>query len=244
MDAWLLTIEPLVFFGLAIILFGLLAVLSYQKKTVSAFIVLLGAVFSATFVYIDHISEIAATATSLTIKVREASDALTGLKKLAALTGEAIISLDSKVGTIGGDPAADRDRRKQQVLDVLRSLNLDQQSLNQVANSDRDRDLGDYVAAIMNRVYNCELLQGGRSKWNTEFVKMQTTADGWPPSPESLKSIISKYNITDSFVMKLLDEYSYFFMTGEHKDIQFWRARETWPTQPESGAGSPGKCAS
>ena len=94
MDAWLLTIEPFLFFFIAIILFGLLAVLSYQNKTVPAFIVLLGAVFSAAFVYIDHISEIAATATSLTIKVREASDAVTGLKKLAALTGEAIISLD------------------------------------------------------------------------------------------------------------------------------------------------------
>lgn len=161
MDAWLLSIEPWVFFVIAIILFGLLAVLGYQGKTVPAFVVLLGAVLSSTFVYIDHISEIAATATSLTIKVREASDALNGLKKLAVVTGQAIISLDSKVGAIGGDPAADRERRKEQVLDVLRSLNLDQQSLTQVANSDRERNLSDYAAAIMNRVYNCGLLQGG-----------------------------------------------------------------------------------
>jgi hypothetical protein len=103
---------------------------------------------------------------------------VTGLKKLAALTGEAIISLDSKVGAIGGDPAAERGRRKQQVLDVLKSIGLDQQSLNQVANSDRDRDLSDYAAAIMNRVYNCGLLQNGQSgqsEWNMEFVKLQTT---------------------------------------------------------------------
>jgi hypothetical protein len=176
MNTLLLTIEPLVFFGISIILFGLLAALSYQKKTVSAFIVLLGAVFSATFLYIDHISEIAATATSLTIKVREALDAVTGLKKLAALTGEAIISLDSKVGAIGGDPTADKDRRKQQVLDVLRSLNLDQQSLNQVANG--DRDLSDYFTAIMNRVYNC-VPQAGQSGWNEEFIRLQTTPNNW-----------------------------------------------------------------
>jgi hypothetical protein len=245
MGAWLLTIEPLVFFGISVFLFGLLAVLSYQNKTVSAFIVLLGAVFSATFVYIDHISEIAATATSLTIKVREASDALTGLKKLAALTGEAIISLESKVGSIGGDPEAERDRRKQQVLDLLRSLNLDQPSLDQVANGDRNRDLSDYAAAIMNRVSNCELLPpAGRSEWNGEFVQLQTTPNGWPPSPEVLKSIIEKYKITDGFVLRVLDEYTYFFMNREHKDIQFWRERETWPTQPASGAGSLGKCAS
>lgn len=244
MDAWLLSIQPWVFFVIAIILFGLLAVLGYQGKTVPAFIVLLGAVFSSTFVYIDHISEIAATATSLTIKVREASDALNGLKKLAVVTGQAIISLDSKVGTISGDPAADRERRKEQVLDVLRSLNLDQQSLTQVANSDRERNLSDYAAAIMNRVYNCGLLSGGRSEWNMEFVNLQTTANSWPPSPEQLKSIVTKYKITDDFVLKIIDEYDYYFKTGDHKDMQFWRARETWPTQPASGAGSPGKCAS
>jgi Protein of unknown function (DUF2934) len=115
----------------------LLHLTELDQQAASAFVVLLGAVFSAAFLYIEHISEIAATATSRSIEVREASDALTGLKKLAGLTGEAIINLASKVGTIGGDPAAERDRRKQQVLDVFRCLNLDQQSLNQVANGDR-----------------------------------------------------------------------------------------------------------
>ena len=63
----LLTIEPWGFFCIAIALFGLLSVLAYQKKAAAAFVVLLAAVFSACFVYLDHISEIAATATSLTI---------------------------------------------------------------------------------------------------------------------------------------------------------------------------------
>jgi hypothetical protein len=249
MSGWLLTVEPYVFLGISIALFGLLTVLSYQKKTGSAFIVLLGAMFSAALLYIDHISEIAATATSLTIKVREASDALTGLKKLAALTGEGIISLDSKVGAFGGDPAAERDRRKQQVLDVLRSLNLDQQSLDQVANSDRERDLSDITAAIMNRVYNCVLpqapqTQAEQAEWSAEWVKMQTTLNSWPPSPSVLKALIERYKIADSFSLRLLDEYEKFFQTGEHKDIQFWRDREMWPMFPASGAGSVGKCAS
>lgn len=76
-----------------------------------------------------------------------------------------------------------------------------------------------------------------------EFVNLQTTANSWPPRPEQLKSIVAKYKITDGFVLKIIDEYGYYFKTGEHKDMQFWRARETWPTQPASGAGSPGKCA-
>ncbi len=92
MNDLLVVIEPLAFFFVAISLFALLGVLGYQKKTGAAFVALLGAVLSASFVYLDHISEIAATATSLTIKVREASDALVGLRKVAALTGAALIS--------------------------------------------------------------------------------------------------------------------------------------------------------
>jgi Protein of unknown function (DUF2934) len=70
----------------------LLRLKELDQEAASAFVVLLGAVFSAAFLYIDHISEIATTATSLSVEVREASDALTGLKKLAELTGEAIIN--------------------------------------------------------------------------------------------------------------------------------------------------------
>ena len=73
---------------------------------------------------------------------------------------------------------------------------------------------------------------------------MQTTPNSWPPSPVILKELIEKYKITDSFTLKLLDEYENFFATGEHKDIQFWREREAWPMFPASGAGSSGKCAS
>src|SRR5665213_119132 len=113
----LLTIEPWGFFLVALSLFVLLSVLAYQKKIASAFVILLGAMLSASFVYLDHISEIAATATSLTIKVREASDALVGLRRVAALTGSAVISLNARSGGIGGYTARDLDQRKQEVLD-------------------------------------------------------------------------------------------------------------------------------
>jgi hypothetical protein len=240
MDTWLLAIQPWVFFWIAIVLFGLLGLLAYQKKAMSAFVVLLGAVFSSAFLYLDHISEIAATATSLTIKVREASDALVGLRKLAVLTGESIINLDSKVGAIGGESAVNRDRLKEQVLDVLRSINIDSQTLEKVANSDRDRNLSDYLAAVMNRVHNCVIGQGmQQSEWNEEWVKIDETPSAWPPSPEALRLLVNKYKITDSFALRIVAEYEHYFNTGQHQDLPFWNARETWPMFPISA----GKCA-
>ena len=84
----LLWVRPWAFFFIAIsvsILFGVLAI---KEKFRVSVVVLVGAAISAAFVYIDNISEIAASATSLTIKIREASDALVGLRKVAILAGK------------------------------------------------------------------------------------------------------------------------------------------------------------
>ena len=79
-------IELWSFFVIAIGFFVLCGLLAYQDKKGVAFIALVAASVSGCFGYLDQISEVAATATSLTIKVREASDVLENLKRLAALT--------------------------------------------------------------------------------------------------------------------------------------------------------------
>jgi hypothetical protein len=138
MNDHLLQVEALVFLFIAVVMFGLLCLLAYQKKAASAFVVLLAAVLSSAFVYVDHFSEIAATATSLTLKVREASDALMGLRKVAALIGAAVVRLDAQ--TIVGYSAHAIDQRKQDVLDTLRSIGVDEATLTQVEGADRDSE--------------------------------------------------------------------------------------------------------
>ena|SRR5271165_2471799 len=95
----LLWLKPWAFFFIAITLFILFCVLAYQDKFRVSVVVLVGAAISAAFVYVDNVSEIAASATSLTIKIREASDALVGLRKVALLAGESLIRLDSEIGS-------------------------------------------------------------------------------------------------------------------------------------------------
>jgi hypothetical protein len=228
----LLLVEPWVFFFVAIGLFALLGVLAYQKKTGGAFVALLGAVLSASFGYLDHISEIAATATSLTIKVREASDALVGLRKVAALTGAALINLDAQSGSIGGDTANHRDQLKQQVLETLRSIGVDEAMVRQVADEDRNRNLADYVWGINNHVEYCALIQARQSEWQNDFGAL-----GWPPSPDSIQKLLDKYDVHDEFTNKAVDEYRDFVRTGEHRDAQFWSDRDSWPTDKRKCRG-------
>lgn len=230
----LLEVEPWAFFITAIILFLLLAVLAYQKKAGGAFVVLLGAVFSAFFVYLDHISKIAATTSSLTIKVHEASDALVGLRKLAGLTGAALINLDAQSGMVGGDAANHRDQLKQQVLETLRSIGVDETMIKQVENQDRSRNLGDYIWGIKNHVSFCVLAQAHSSEWNNEFGDLM---NGWPPGPDAIQKLLDKYHVHDEFTSKALDEYRYFLQTGVHRDEKFWHERDSWPTDPPSPIG-------
>ncbi len=233
----LLLIEPWVFFIVATCLFSLVGVLAYQKKT-GAFVALSGAILSTSFVYLDHISEIAATATSLTIKVREASDALVGLRKVAALTGAALINLDAQSGAIGGDSANHRDHLKQQVLEALQAIGVDEATIRKVADEDRNWNLGDYVWGIENHVLSCGLVQARRSEWQNDVREL-----GFPPSPDAIQKLLDKYAVHDEFSSKALDEYRYYVKTGEHRDLQFWRDRDSWPTEPASPNGdSQRKC--
>jgi hypothetical protein len=225
----LLTLQPWFFFLVSIGLFGLLAVIAYQKKTAPAFVILVAAVFSAFFVYLDHISEITATATSLRIKVREASDALTGLKSLALLTGKTLINLDAQRGSIGGPKASDHDQMKQQVIDTLRSIGLDNEAIGAVNEGDRDVDIRWLVWAINMRIVVCVLHghQKDQEEWNIEFNKaMQNSA----LPPDAIQTLLTKFYINDGFASKALDEYRYFINNGRHGDAHFWAERDNWPT--------------
>jgi len=234
MNNLLMAVEPWTLFVVGVGLFALTGLLAYQKKTAAAFVVLLGAIFSVAFLYLDHISEIAATATSLTIKVREASDALIGLRKVAALTGEALISLDAENGTIGGTPAIERDQRKQQVIEIMKSIGVDEATIKHTGEADRNRSLTDYASGILSHAQNCVLSQARQSNWQKDFNEM---AAGWPPSPDTLQKLLDRYDVHDEFTNKALDEYRYFATNGEHRDAQFWRDRDSWPMFPRSPTG-------
>lgn len=235
MSESILTFDRCVFTVVTVSLFGFLALLAYQKKTAPAFVVLLGTGLSGGLLYLDHISEIAATATSLTIKVHEASDALVGLRKLAALTGSAVVSLNARSGGIGGYTAHDLDQRKQVVLDTLRSIGVDTAAIKQAETADRDRDLADYGVSIVNHVSNCVLSGARQAEWNKEVA---SGANGWPPAPDVLQKLLTEFKVQDTFTEKALSEYRHFLLTGDHQDLQFWRERDNWPTMPKAGTSS------
>jgi hypothetical protein len=169
------------------------------------------------------------------------TDALVGLRKLAALTGAALINLDSQSGMLGGDPANHRDQLTQQVLETLESIGVDKQTRKQVASAARNRDIGDYVFSIQGHAVDCVLPPARQIEW---LKDMQYVEKGWPPSADAIQKLLDKYDVHDEFTGKAVDEYRYYIYmeTGEHRDAQFWRDRDSWPTSPSTNQNDPHRC--
>jgi hypothetical protein len=60
-------------------------------------------------------------------------------------------------------------------------------------------------------------------------------ANIWTVTPDSLRDLLKRYSVHDAFTDKAIDEYQKYAQTGKHQDLQFWRDRENWPTEPKSG---------
>ncbi len=162
-------------------------------------------------------------------KVREASEALIGLKKVAALTGGALIDLDAHSGMLGGSRAVERDQLKLKVLDTLRAIGVDEESVKDVGQKDRIRNISEYVNGILNHATFCNINSSSMDEWIKDRTKVYKA---WPPSADAIQALITRYNIRDAFAQKALSEYRYFMENGEPRDIQFWRDRDSWPVQP------------
>ena len=149
-------------------------------------------------------------------KVHEASEALIGLKKVAALTGGALIDLDSHSGTLGGSLAVDRDQLKQNVLETLRSIGVNEELVNDAEQKDNKRSIAEFVTGILNHATYCNIDPATLGAWTKDRNEIHKA---WPPSANTLQSLVEKYNIRDEFVQKALSEYRYFSETGGHQEF-------------------------
>jgi hypothetical protein len=229
---------PWAFFFVSITLFALLSLLAYKERLKASIAVLAGAVLAACFVYVDHVSKIGASLTQVTIKLREASDGLLGLRKLALLTGKTLIQVDSRVGAIGGDTATNRDQLKADVVSTLTFIGIDQNSINEVKNLDREAvNIGVSKCYTLSR----SILHIG-SKPDTRMD--DGSANGkLSKGIRNVSRLLDKFAAHDSFTDRALAGFSYYFNTGEHKDVEFWRDRDRWPVNPvQPGADKSSSC--
>jgi|SRR5271165_1956385 len=141
------------------------------------------------------------------------------------------------IGSIGGDSAVNRDQLKQDVVNTLRSIGIDESSIGRVKDVDRGRTIWEYAGAVVYHVQYCVLNPTQSQQWQAEVVKI-----GQPPKPDELMRLLDQFGVHDDFTDKVLDEYRNFLNSGQHRDIQFWHDRDHWPINPIPSNGDKSVC--
>lgn len=105
-------------------------------------------------------------------------------------------------------------------------MQFDQATLKEVAEGARDRDVSDYVNAITSRVRSCILSGPKMTQWNNDS---QVLWKSRPPPVAMIESLLAKYEISDPFLSKLIDDYRFFLANDAHRYERFWADRDSWP---------------
>jgi uncharacterized membrane protein len=107
----------------------LFGVLLWRSRIGAALAALVGAVASVFLIYVDNNSEFTASYSQLTIKIHEADSAIAALRRLALLTGQSLILIDGRIGSLGGDSDENRAKLKADVTQTLKDMGIDDDAI-------------------------------------------------------------------------------------------------------------------
>lgn len=223
------SVIPSIFSALAITGFMAVGVLCYQRKIASAFVLVVAASLAGVFGQIDHISEVSASASQLTFKVREASDVLDQLKGLAVISANSLIQEDENAAVISLGNAVDRDHLREDILGLLANLHVDKQDTQKLADSIKVAVCKEFAQDIINFVITEPnvIPQNKTIFAYHDYAMLSVKYDKIPP--ELLRDLLKKYDVSDPFAKRLMDGYDFFFKNGFQQDVAFWAGRDTWP---------------
>jgi hypothetical protein len=150
-------------------------------------------------------------------------------RKLAAMTGELLIDLNSAQGRFTGDGDGEkRDARKGQILDSLRSIGLTAGDLAAIAASDREWNIIDYVGGILRSARN--KVPGERlGEWQAATKPLSDTVEGLKStSPDTLRNLLEQFGLLDPERIALIEDYRHYINTGEQRRPSIWSQRYAW----------------
>ena len=221
-------LPPWVFSSLAVTLFEVVALLAYQKKTMSAFALTIAASLVGVFGQLDHVSEVSAGLQSLTIKLREADNVLTNLRRLVVLTGQTLLTLEDNAGSIGGNPATRKDKLRADVQELFNRTGVSQAEITTLDHQIRTAVIYDYFWSLGDAEY--KIFANKDAEMKTFRGDLASTWRGdIPPGPDALEAAINKHLPGDDFARRFEKDYRAYYETGKHSDEAFWSARDYWP---------------
>lgn len=195
---------------------------------------IIAAGFVALLGNMDRLESFKAGAGGIEAKTREvvakAESAITELQLIAEATAAALFQLFDAGDRWGGAPAAEKDDRKAELVEVLKRLGVSESRLARLKEGERKWVLIDYVFGITDRLPRDP---AKNQEWHQAW---QPWSDGNRPAPAELAEILKIVEPLEPWRAELVKDYEHFYRTGEHRRPAIWRQRDSWHEWTEKGS--------
>lgn len=235
--AQVIFVKDIIFNALGIILFGaLLYLVLNDKSTASATVIALAAVFCATVGNLGRFSSLRFSLRGIEARAREvihqAEVTQKEFQKLAAITGQLLIELNAAQGRLAGSgTGTERDKRKADILAALKEFKLAKKVMSDIAASDQQWNKIDYVLGITSVMYR-DVPQDRYNEFQEDVSPFRSDANRQASTTaEDLKGLAEKYEILNSQIRGLVEDFAHYLTTGRQRRPEVWGQRYHWHHQ-------------
>ena len=178
---------------------------------------------------LDRISEFKASRSGIEARTREvvarAETAVSELQLLATQVAELSLSLVKRQGRWGGYTDDEQDAIRASVLSVLAKLGLPEKLTQSVLREWHHVVEFDYSHYVLG---GSHIPDKAPPEVLAEWKAMRDGGLASFPSPETIRTFLSKHGYLTSDIEEFIRDYEYYQVNRTHRRPEVWRVRETW----------------
>ena len=212
--------------GLVVLAIGIWA--GYNGSNSVLFTCLIAFGFLLFAANMDQISEFKATSTGIEAKTREVlqqtENTLLELQILARIVSETTLSLVKRSGRLGGYDDEEEERIKNDVLSVLKEIDIPA--------SEHEKVLQDWYQ-LTERDYTYYIIGGSQrpagyadNKIEQEWEALRSSQKA--STPDEIRTFLQKWDLLNVEREEQLKDYEYYQEHRKHRRPAIWKERESW----------------
>lgn len=211
---------------LAVMLHGLVFTASWDwTKSFSA---IFAAALAALIGNLERIDSMNFSASGFQAKMRQVETALQEVQRLAVMTVAVLVDLIAAGGRWSGSGSiGKKDAQKETVLEMLRSLKLSGEQIEEVARADHRWVVIDYVGGIFGNVAQVLNKSGRGQEWGSFMGPFNESLER--PSPDEISTFLNRLDLMNDFRRELIEDYKFYLSERRHRRPNVWKSRDEWP---------------
>ncbi len=196
----------------------------------SVWILIVAAALLGVFANLDRVSEFSASLSGIGMKLRDLDNAITEVRRLAIVTGGAVLGLQElqDKGGIRGVPARTREGLRQDVLNLYANIGVDKAVIDELKERIAKEDLKEYVFLIpLYAMRHTPKQVDGTPLSFDPFNDFSPKTLG-DVTPDMVRDFLIAAKVNDPDLHTLLLDYQSLYAKRVHSDPDFWADRDRW----------------